>query len=117
MVTKRKVVVLFSGASGGAAGCFGPQILTDALDENDSSPSAVARETGSNTEKTEICVCHCQNVYTAWHLRDGKLCQFINHLKKKSGYFSKSLRKGRKLHSEGKGKYSAGTVYQSDCIL
>lgn len=78
----------YSPAAGAAAGRFSPQILTDALDGSDPSPSAEAREMGSNIGRTEICVYHCQNAYTAWHLHDGKLCQFIKHLKK-PGRFSK----------------------------
>lgn len=39
-------------ATGAAAGCFGPQILTDALDGNDPPPSAEAREMGSKIEKS-----------------------------------------------------------------
>lgn len=65
---------------GAAAGRFGPQIMTDALDGSDPSPSAGARETGSNIEKTDMCVHHCQSRYTARYLHDGKLCQFIEHL-------------------------------------
>lgn len=104
---------LYSLSVGAAAGRFSPQILTDGLDGSDLSPSAEARETGSNIERTEICVYHCQNRYTAWHLRDGKLCQFIKRLKK-PGHFTKLLRKERKLHSVRKRTYSAGRVDQRD---
>lgn len=75
-------------AAGAAAGRFSPQILTDALDGSDPSPSAEARGTGSNTERAEIRVYHCHNGYTAWHLHDGEPCQFIKHLRK-PGHFSK----------------------------
>lgn len=84
----------YSPAAGAAAGRFSPQILTDALDGSDPSPSAEARETGSNIKRAEIRVYHCQNGYTAWHLHDGELCQFIKHLKKPGHFFKSCLERG-----------------------
>lgn len=116
IVLQSKSIVLFPGPQSVAAGRFGPQILTDALDGSDPSPSAQARRTGSNKEKTEICVYHCQNAYTAWHLHDSKLCRFIKHLKK-LGYFSKLLRKERKLHWEREKESTQLEQFISDCVL
>lgn len=70
--------VLFRAAGASVAGCFTPQILTDALEGYNASPSEQARE---NWGKTEKCVYHCQSAYTVWHLHDGKLCQFIRAFK------------------------------------
>lgn len=70
--------VLFRAAGASVAGCFSPQILTDALEGYNSSPSEQAREKWGKTEK---CVYHCQSAYTVWHLHDGKLCQFIRAFK------------------------------------
>lgn len=47
-----------------------------------------------------MCVYHCQSGYPAWHLYEGKLCQFIKHLKKQ--HILKLLREGRKLYFERK---------------
>lgn len=73
--------VLFLAAGAAVAACFSPQILTDALEGYNSSPSEQAREMRSDAGKTETCVYHCQSAYTVWHLHDGKLCQFIKALK------------------------------------
>lgn len=72
--------VLFLAAGTAEASCFSPQNLTDALEGYNSSPSDHAREMWSNVRKTEMCVYHCQNSYTVWHLHDGKLCQFVKNI-------------------------------------
>lgn len=86
--------------------------------ESDPAPSAKARGTGSYIEKGKMCVHQCQDGYRAWHLHDGKLCQFIRHLKE-PGHFSKlhlKKKKGTKIAWQRR-KYSAGTVYQRECFL
>lgn len=80
-------------AAGGAADGLSPQILTDALDGSDPSPSAGAGETGSKTEKTEICVYHCQNRYSACHPHEGKLCQVMTY-SESQGIIHRCLEKG-----------------------
>lgn len=93
-----------------AAGSCSSQILTDALDVSDPSPSAAARETRSDTERTEnvsitvktetwLGICTTEsgvNSSSTWRRR---------------GIFQKSLRKERQLHSV-RTSISAQTVYQ-----
>lgn len=69
-------------------------------------------ERGSKTEKTQICVYHCQNRYSVCHPHEGKLCQFITH-SEKPGHYSQLFREGRKSYSEIRRTYSTQTVHKS----